>query len=197
MTKLISILLLSLPLAGFAQECDTPRETKVSWVDATERVDGSPLSPAEIQNTAVFRSRQVCTAEELLSRPMTLVQSGVSEVCLGELAPGDWCFTARHVDTSGQLSAPSNVATKTIVETAAPEPPTDLRVDPDALTAYFAFITRDTLLLLPAGQVAAETECSTSTFVADDNGLLAYKVPVEDVTFDGDIRGELIFAACR
>lgn len=177
--------------------CDTPRETKVTWTNATERVDGSPFDPAtELLNTAIFMSTETCVAEELLHETMIIVEGDDNEICIGEQEPGDWCYVSRHQDIEGLLSMPSNLATKVVQERLPPGPPGDLRVDPDATAAYYLLQTTNTAILIPIGDVPAETTCS-QTSVVDDNGRLAYKVPVEDILWRDNRRAELMWATCR
>lgn len=190
----------SLLLAGALHAqvvCDTPRETKLSWVNATTRADGSTFNQAtELRNTALFMSKDTCDPEALTHEQMVIAQGDASEVCVGEQMVGDWCYAARHEDMAGLLSNVSNIAAKIVTAPNPPAPPTDLRVDPDATTAYYMVETRDILILAPIGTVPAETTCS-STSVIDDNGRLAYKVPVADVQWGGNRRSELVFATCR
>ena len=85
----------------------------ISWVNATQRVDGTVLLVSEIASTNLY-----CDGD---STPVLVVTDGRTSVVLDFGIGFHNCY-ATHIDTNGQESAQSNVISFTILP-AAPKPP--------------------------------------------------------------------------
>lgn len=85
----------------------------IAIVDPTTRTDGAALTAAEIASIDIFDGG-VAIAH--------LLGAAVS-FTTGVLTVGDHPFTAVVTDTTGHVSAPSNVSTVTVVATLAPPSP--------------------------------------------------------------------------
>jgi hypothetical protein len=159
----------------------------LTWTNATTNEDGSPLT--DLVSTRVYYG--VCEAGEVpATAPFAEVGPTLESYSFDNLAAGDWCFRATHLNTSGIESVRSNLAVKTVL--AAPNPPQGLTVDPENLTAYGISQSKDRLVLYPVGTVAADTSCDGTMSV---NGR--YRVPVASVTYSSTtVRPPVVFAQC-
>lgn len=169
----------------------------LTWDHPDQRVDGSPLPIEEIQNTMLFWRNDTCDAQQLLAAPSeqtAIVPSPLNEYVTPDLSEGVWCFTARTIDTAGLTSDPSNVASKEILP--KPLSPENL-VTVDIEFVYSIRQTRDTISLVPLGTISSGVNCDPNVFVADSNGVLAYRVPRESVEWASDARAEVVFARCQ
>ena len=94
----------------------------LTFTDPTTRTDGSPLAAADIASVDIFDSVDGNRASQIGTVPTT----GLT-FTTGALSPGVHAFTAVVNDTSGHVSAASDVVTLTVVATIAPPSPiTDL-----------------------------------------------------------------------
>lgn len=94
----------------------------LNWIDPVARTDGTALPPEEIASTDIFDSNALDP-----SVPIGSVPGAATTFTTGVLAVGDHNFFVVVNDTTGHKSAPSNIATVTVVATqAAPNPATDL-----------------------------------------------------------------------
>jgi hypothetical protein len=85
----------------------------------TARTDGSALAPGDIASISVFDSASPGTAIGVVDTP-----SSITLFATKTLAVGDHNFTATVTDTTGHVSAPSNIASVTVPATLAnPNPP--------------------------------------------------------------------------
>lgn len=167
------------------------------WDHPVQRVDGSPLPIEEIQNTMLFWRNDTCDVQQLLSAPSeqtAIVPSPLNEYVTPDLSEGVWCFTARTIDTDGLISDPSNVVSKEILP--RPLSPENL-ITVDIEFVYSIRQTRDTISLVPLGTISSGVSCDPNVFVADSNGVLAYRVPYESVEWVSDARAEVVFARCQ
>ena len=92
----------------------------LKWTPPITRSDGTPLPSASIASANVFDS-----ASPTPSTAIGSVLGVVGTFTTGTLGDGVHNFTVVTVDTDGNASAPSNVASATIAE-AAPSAITDL-----------------------------------------------------------------------
>lgn len=118
---LLCLLMLCLPADAQTVAVDA---AKVSWVNATQMSDGSPIPAAgdnALKETQVQRG--ACNADGTFGvvQQQVNVLPTVLFVLFENLPPAKYCFRARHV-TNGLLNSNwSAVASKT---TLAPPPPT-------------------------------------------------------------------------
>jgi hypothetical protein len=98
-----------------------------SWTNATQNTDQSPIpvsGAGSIANTRVEYGPCNAAKDALASVTGTLTVAGtVQAVDTPDLPPGDWCARAQHVNTYGQSSAWSVVASKA-VSPPVPKAPT-------------------------------------------------------------------------
>ncbi len=94
----------------------------LTWVNPTTRVDNTALAPTDIASISVFDSASVTP----LTAIGTVAGAGTT-FTTDVLTVGDHGFTVEVVDTTGHVSAASNIATVTVPATlAAPSPATAL-----------------------------------------------------------------------
>lgn len=113
-----------------------PVNAALSWTAPTTRVDGTPLAASEIAEYRIYSAvgGDVATDKDAAHMKVT---SGTSQVVTIELTPRAepyvLRFGARAVDTKGNVSALSNIASTTVrVEsTAVPGAPTTLQFEID------------------------------------------------------------------
>ena len=96
----------------------TTNTATLTWTNPTTRTDGSPLLPADISHVEIFDSSP--TGD-------TSFGFGTSPFITPVLNTGDHAFTVVVTDLAGKVSAPSNVATVTVLPAdVAPAAVTDL-----------------------------------------------------------------------
>jgi large repetitive protein len=94
----------------------------LKWTAPTTRTDGTPLSPDTIASTDIFDSNSVTPLV-----PIGTVLGAAITFVTGVLTVGVHNFTVVVTDTSGHVSAASNVASVTVPATLAnPSAVTDL-----------------------------------------------------------------------
>ncbi len=94
----------------------------LTWVNPTTRVDNTALASTDIASISVFDSASVTP----LTAIGTVAGAGTT-FTTDVLTVGDHGFTVEVVDTTGHVSAASNIATVTVPATlAAPSPATAL-----------------------------------------------------------------------
>ena len=186
MRKLLSIAtILMLATSVNAQEAVT-----LTWKNATTNTDGTPLT--DLIHTNVYYG--ICTAGDLPTSPNVEQVPGPDETwTTPELAAGEWCFRASHVNSAGMESVKSNLAVKIVNDTTTtePEPPVDLAVQPENQSAYMISQTANMLVLVPVGTVPAGTPCD-STMSANGH----YLVDRDAVVYVGTVRPATVFAEC-
>jgi len=173
-------------------------DARLTWVNATQRVDGSSLTASSLRGTKIEWSR--CQSQDPATAPVFgavagqfTVAAGLTTHSITGLPSGRWCFRAYTlaVDTDGvtqQESDPSSVVAKVIMD-AKPAPPSLLTVQ--ELVVYNVLKQRDRFVLLPVGTVPADTACDATNEV---NGY--YAVPRAAVTWYGSSRSEVVVARC-
>ncbi len=92
----------------------------LTWTPPTTRTDGTPLTPDQIANATIF--------DDAATPPMIGTVTGAAGTFMTPvLSVGIHNFTVVTNDTTGHSSAPSNVASVTVVATLAnPSSITDL-----------------------------------------------------------------------
>lgn len=124
-TAFIVALLASLGLWVTAQD----NSVTVSWQNATEYEDGSPLPTEDIEETKIWRaSYPVGQSDGSVAK--TLIDSVPPTITtyVDTLGSGDFCYDLTHVATNGTESAHSDEACKTI-DNRIPGAPQNLAVE--------------------------------------------------------------------
>lgn len=103
-------------------EMDMARAT-LTWTLPTQRVDGRPLDPTEIDRTEIRMSAD--GGANFSDPPVIVPPDAVQTFVADNLVAGDYVFRATVFDTDGRNSAPSD-ATGTVL--GNPEPVSDLTV---------------------------------------------------------------------
>lgn len=164
-------------------------EAKVSWTAPTQRVDGSALDNLAGYRVLWGTAPRNYSAEALINDPSTLTYT------ILELPPGTHYFAVTAFDADGLESAYSAEVSKTII-TPPPLPPGDVIVLDEERVAYTLERTVDRIALVPVGTVPPGTECDSSQFVRDSNGIQANVVPKSAVVWAGTVRTEVALADC-
>lgn len=87
----------------------------LKWTVPTLRTDGTVLLAAQIDHGDIFDS-----AADVPATPIGTVRGAVGTFTTGVLTVGVHNFTVTTTDTDGHVSAPSNVASVTVVAVEAP-----------------------------------------------------------------------------
>jgi hypothetical protein len=110
-----------------------PVNAALSWTAPTTRVDGTPLAASEIAEYRIYSGVASDAWGVDKDSPHMKVTSGTSQVVTIELTPRAepyvLQFAARAVDTKGNVSPLSNIASTTVLveSTAEPGAPTTLQ----------------------------------------------------------------------
>lgn len=99
----------SLPAFTLVVQPNTSGTALVSWLPPTQRTDGSPLS-----NLVGYRL-YYGTRADALTQTISLANGGLSSHMVEGLSTGTWYFAVVACDSSGQDSALSNIAAKTVL----------------------------------------------------------------------------------
>ena len=162
----------------------------LTWTLATQNTDGTAIpatGPTSLAATRVEWGTCSGSAFGTVVGQQTVATPATTYTVTG-LAAGVWCFRAYSRTVAGLESAPTNVVTKTILQ-SPPQPPGNLTVA--ALTVYQFIGTTDAVTLLAVGTVPAGTACDPAQSV---NGR--YAVPRAAVTWYGSVRPRVVFASC-
>ncbi len=165
-------------------------DAALTWTLATANTDGSAIpasGPGSLASTRVEWGSCVGSDFGTVVGQQTVATPATTYTITG-LAAGVWCFRAYSRTVAGLESAPTNVVTKTILQ-SPPQPPGNLTVA--ALTVYQFIGTTDAITLLAVGTVPAGTACDPAQSV---NGR--YAVPRAAVTWYGSVRPRVVFAQC-
>ena len=168
----------------------TAGDAALTWTLATQNTDGSAIpasGPTSLAATRVEWGTCSGSAFGTVAGQQTVATPATTYTITG-LAAGVWCFRAYSRTVAGLESAPTNVVTKTILQ-SPPQPPGNLTVA--ALTVYQFIGTTDAITLLAVGTVPAGTACDPAQSV---NGR--YAVPRAAVTWYGSVRPRVVFAQC-
>jgi hypothetical protein len=120
MKKFIIAAILSLSAFSAFAEIAT-----VTWVAPTQRVDGTPLTLEELREFRIYWGLGTNFNNMSVVSDATLT----TYVIDGLDIPGTYSFRMTAVDTEGRESGYSMVATKTVVSTSPPLPPTITSVE--------------------------------------------------------------------
>ena len=165
-------------------------DAALTWTLATQNTDGSAIpasGPTSLAATRVEWGTCSGSAFGTVAGQQTVATPATTYTITG-LAAGVWCFRAYSRTVAGLESAPTNVVTKTILQ-SPPQPPGNLTVA--ALTVYQFIGTTDAVALNPVGTVPAGTACDPLQSV---NGR--YAVPRAAVSWYGSVRPRVVFAQC-
>jgi len=162
----------------------------VSWVAPTLCSDGTSISNCPITKYTVYQGQQgnVLTAVGGTAPNITtFVATNVSG--------GQWCYAVSASSQAGE-SALSMSACVTVTM-PVPQPPAapTLSVTVSKTTAYDQLKSKDTLSLLPVGNVPAGTVCDPTQGMTKA-GIWYFVVPVSKVTFTGSARPLAVVAQC-
>lgn len=113
MRRLFCTLLACTPLAAVAGDA------VLNWTPPTTYTDGTPLPAAEITS---YRISYGQTAGGPYGTTVTVAGTATTTT-ITNLAKGTWYFVARTVASNGLESATSAQVAKTVLGTAAPNPP--------------------------------------------------------------------------
>lgn len=161
-----------------------------SWVNPTTYTDGSVLPATDIQQVKVEYGTCVGAAFGTKLGEKVLATTGATTVLTG-LAPGTYCLQVR-VMAKNVLSAPSNVATKVIIQ-PAPNPPTNLTVvDSLVYERHFDWQDRQWELGRRVGKIKLGTMCRDEPRI----GKSYFPVPRRYVKFDRRASSGLLYAKC-
>lgn len=99
----------SLPAFSLAVLPNTTGTALVAWLPPTQRTDGSPLS--DLVGYRLYYG----TRADALNQTISLANGGLSSHMVEGLSTGTWYFAVVACDSSGQDSALSNIASKTVL----------------------------------------------------------------------------------
>ncbi len=117
-----------------AMSSAAPVTAQLSWTVPTTRADGTPLAASEIDEYRIYYAVGGDVAADANAAHVKVI-SGTAQVVTIELTPRPepyvLNFGARAVDTRGNVSALSNIASTTarVDSTAAPSAPTNLQFE--------------------------------------------------------------------
>lgn len=192
MMRMIIAAIAALVLAGqaSAQTC----RADLTWTPPTQNTDGSPYTNAA--GFVVYWG----TSSSALSNMATISNPAATSARVDSLAAATWFFAVTAVNTSGQQSAFSNIATKTTTNCVAlpdPRSPGDLETTPEGPRIVFDFLKRPNRgLLLAVGTVPASTVCVGSEAVVV-GAEIYYVVPRELVTWLGTVQPDVVYTQCE
>ena len=180
----------------------------LSWDAVIEEIDGDPLprcvdvdpaTPTDrcLDHYNVFHGMEVEISEGIMGYELEHL-AAVDETELGfetqETVAGKWFYAVTAVTREGLESEESNHVFK-IIGDDAPLPPGGVAIVDDLV--YIIVQSNDTLVLLPIGTINTNTTCEPDVAIRDDNGVLAYKVPVSSVTpYSAGQEMVVVFSPC-
>lgn len=129
-------------------------EAVLSWTPPTENEDGSALT-----DLAGYKFYYGTTSGVYDLGPIDLPDPAATTYTVTGLDyDTTYYFVATAYNTSGTESVYSNEATKTTAP-LRPNPPLNLTVNPDNLTAYTYSISVNKVVMIPVGTVPSNTPC--------------------------------------
>jgi len=181
MKRLLLVLLLALPTLLLADP------VSLSCTLPTHNTDGSELT--DLKGIRFYEGT-------VSGGPYFLIKENDPPVCahLFERTAGIYYYVATAFNSADpeEESAYSGEAMKVIVDSGTiPNPPTDLVVDPDNLSAYTYAQSGQVISTYQVGWVAVGSACDETMSV---NGY--YRVEKEDVEFAAGADANILFAAC-
>ena len=161
-------------------------EATLTWTPPTQNTDGSALT-----DLAGYRIYYGTASGTYTLGPIDVADpTAVEYVVTGLNNDTTYYFVATSYNSAGTESAYSNEASKT-TPPLTPNPPANLTVSPDNLTAYTYSISTDKLVMIPVGTVTSTTPCDGTMSM---NGL--YRVDRNTVDYVGSIQPPVVFAEC-
>ena len=188
-----AVVVLSFAL-GFISLTVDAADVQTSWVNPTQRVDGSSLSAAELRGTRVEHG--TCNGALFGTKNGEVIAAAGATSATIVLGSGLHCFRAYARASDGAAGFLESVATNVVsrqVLPTPPNPPGSLVVQ--QLTAFTLVKSQDRLVMLPVGTVPGDTACIGSQVVVTD-GVTYHAVPTTAVTFSGSVRPVVVFARC-
>lgn len=190
------LMLLAVGLFGVA--VSDAGEARLSWSAPTQRVDGTPLTAAELAGYSAHWG----TTPRILTESAEIEGGDVLTYTVTDLPAGTWYFAVRARTTDGLQSAYSTEVSKTIDASPEPLPPIapDLTVagaTGESRPAYVINQAEGNIVLVPAGLIPAGTPCDSTQAVRDWNGVTAFLVPESAVTWSGTVRRSVVLATCE
>lgn len=170
MKTLLTVLALLFFGASLADEPIT-----MSWTPPTKNEDGTDIPPDgqyALDGYRIYKENSVGDYEMIHDEPDPLVTSYTTP----PYAPGTYRFVATAYNNASLESQYSGVLQVVVSDDQVPQPPTDLVVQPQDMTAYMMIKVTNRLVLVPVGTVPAGTVCDAS-----QNILNHYVIPYEDV----------------
>ncbi len=170
MNMVKTILLLLLAGAVLADEPIT-----MSWTPPTKNEDGTDIPPDgqyALDGYRIYKENSVGNYEMIHDEPDPTVVSYTTP----PYAPGTYRFVATAYNNAALESRYSGVLEVVVSEEQVPQPPQDLVVQPQDMTAYMMIKVTNRLVLVPVGTVPAGTMCDASQNILDH-----YVVPYESV----------------
>lgn len=163
----------------------------LTWSNPTLHEDGTDI-PATGQYSLVSTEidYSICLAGTVDPNNTTTVSvaAPLESHTIDPLAPGDYCFFARAVNTEGTSSDVSNLAVKTVAP-PTPAPPSNLTVTD--LVVYTVLKQENRFVLVGVGTVPANTPCDPNQSVNGHNA-----VPLAAVQWAGTVRPQVVVAKC-
>jgi len=155
----------------------------LSWVNATTRTDGSPLT--NLASINIYRGTSA-------TGPWTKIGSVTVPTTTYTDATAPNGVTAYYVlssvDATG-LEGPQSAPVNKAIPAAPPSPPSGITIT--AVTAFYVIQQTDRFVMLPVGTVPANTPCDGTQSV---NGY--HVVPRSSVTWLGTVRPAVVVAQC-
>ena len=194
MTNRVSVLAVLTCVLAFISLTASAADVQVTWVNPTQRVDGSSLPVAELRGTRVEHG--TCNGALFGTKNGEVIAAASATSATIVLGSGLHCFRAYARASDGATGFLESVATNVVsrqVLPAPPNPPGSLVVQ--QLTAFTLVKSQDRLVMLPVGTVPGDTACIGSQVVVTD-GVTYHAVPTNAVTFSGSVRPVVVFARC-
>jgi hypothetical protein len=187
MSRILQILL-ALMLALFVYNAAVAGSATATWMNPTSYVDGTVMGIGDITQTRLEYGS--CVGTSFGTKSGEVVASGTATTAtVSNLAAGTYCFRA-YTKAKGVESAPSNVASKVVPQTA-PNPPTLMTVD---TVAYSITVDYQNLAIVKntaVGKVPLGVACSAAN---TDDGY--HMVPRTAVAWAGANRPTYVVAKC-
>lgn len=164
----------------------------LSWVAPTQNTNGTPIT-----NLAGFRVYWG-TVAGTYPNSTTLSNPAARAYIVENLTAAQWFFVTTAFNTAGAESAFSNVASKTTVGCQPlpnPRPPAGVTITVAVEVAYRALPQTNRAVLLPVGEIPADTVCDPDEGIVAD-GVVYFAVPRELVDWYGTVEPDIVYARC-
>jgi hypothetical protein len=175
----------------FTLTCTGPEQSTITWTPPTQRVDNTPLAPAEIGGFNIYASFDAASLELIDTADGT-----TTTYVLTEPQQGTRYYAVTAFDTENLESEFSAIATKDIVfpsgsaEIILIQSSGQLQIVGNTVYTVVKRVNR--FLMLPVGTAPTGTLCIETERVNQ-----YYVVPREVVTWSGTIRPDVVVAICE